>query len=110
MANVYQGTFPVQDTGSDGFAGLAPTAQFPPNPYGLHDTAGNVWEWVSDWKAPYTSEVQTDPKGPETGTEKVLRGGAWNGSDASWVRPSYRFALDPKLRSHGIGMRCAKTF
>jgi formylglycine-generating enzyme required for sulfatase activity len=39
----------------------------------------------------------------------VLRGGAWNGSDPAWVRPTYRFKSNPKLRSHGIGLRCAKT-
>ena len=96
---------------SDGWATTAPAGSFPKgaSQYGLQDVVGNVWEWVSDWKAPYTADPQTDPKGPATGTEKVLRGGSWNGSDPAWVRPSYRFALDPKLRSHGIGMRCAKT-
>ncbi|MFO0739890.1 MAG: bifunctional serine/threonine-protein kinase/formylglycine-generating enzyme family protein [Labilithrix sp.] len=96
---------------NDSWANTAPVGSFPKgaSQFGLQDVVGNVWEWVSDWKAPYTTDAQTDPKGPEVGTEKVLRGGAWNGSDPAWVRPSYRFALDPKLRSHGIGMRCAQT-
>jgi formylglycine-generating enzyme required for sulfatase activity len=95
----------------DGFATTAPVGSFPKgvSPFGLSDVVGNVWEWVGDWYAPYGPDKVTDPKGPATGTERVLRGGAWNGSDAAWVRPTYRFKINPKLRSHGIGVRCAKT-
>ena len=95
----------------DGFATTAPVGSFPngASPFGLQDVVGNVWEWVGDWYAPYGADALTDPKGPESGTERVLRGGAWNGSDPAWVRPTYRFKIDPKLRSHGIGVRCAKS-
>jgi formylglycine-generating enzyme required for sulfatase activity/serine/threonine protein kinase len=95
----------------DGFQTTAPVGSFPKgaSPFGLQDVVGNVWEWASDWYAPYTPGAAGDPPGAASGTERVLRGGAWNGSDPSWVRPTYRFKSTPGLRSHGIGFRCAKT-
>jgi len=93
----------------DGFATTAPVGSFPKgaSPFGLQDVVGNVWEWASDWYAPYTGGAQADPTGG-SGDDRVLRGGAWNGGDVSWVRPTYRFKSPPTLRSHGIGFRCAK--
>ena len=46
--NVFQGTFPIENTCADGYAGTAPVAAFPPNGYGLHNMTGNVWEWTAD--------------------------------------------------------------
>jgi formylglycine-generating enzyme required for sulfatase activity len=96
-------------TSDDGYATTAPVGSFPAGKsrYGLEDVVGNVWEWVADYSAPYTDEAQTDPKGPSKGTSRVIRGGAWNGAEPAWVRPTFRYWNDPKTKSHGVGFRCA---
>ncbi len=94
---------------SDGFATTAPVGHFPAgrSRFGPMDVVGNVWEWVADWQGPYTASEKVNPKGPATGEKKVIRGGGWNGSYKSWLRPSFRYAQDPTALSHGIGFRCA---
>lgn len=63
------------------YAGLVPSSSpvgaFAPNPFGLYDLCGNVWEWVWDWSARYSKDHQVNPIGPTTGTYRVFRGGAW---------------------------------
>jgi formylglycine-generating enzyme len=60
-------------------AAIQPTRRFPPNGYGLYAMSGGVWEWTRDWydAAYYAGSVPVNPTGPETGTEKVIRGGSW---------------------------------
>jgi formylglycine-generating enzyme required for sulfatase activity len=96
---------------SDQFATTAPVGKFEAgrSRFGPYDVVGNVWEWVADWEGAYTAEDKSNPTGPEAGEKKVIRGGAWNGSFASWLRPSFRYAQDPKAQSHGIGFRCVKS-
>ena len=94
----------------DGFANTAPVGSFPKGAsrYGVQDVVGNVWEWVADWFADYGKVEEINPTGPADGHEKVIRGGAWNGSYPSWVRPTFRYKDAPTKRSYGIGFRCAK--
>ena len=96
----------------DGFANTAPVGSFPAGKsrYGVQDVVGNVWEWTSDWYAPYTPTAAVDPKGPEhevSGDGRVIRGGAWNGAYPAWVRPTFRYHDAPTKKSYGIGFRCA---
>jgi len=95
----------------DGFSQTAPVGSFPlgRSRFGLLDVAGNVWEWVADWYGSYTAEPKHDPAGPNGGEARVIRGGAWNGSDPSWLNPSYRYGQRPDALSHGIGFRCAAS-
>jgi formylglycine-generating enzyme required for sulfatase activity len=98
--------------GDDGFPNTSPVGSFPAgrSRYGVDDVAGNVWEWVADWYAPYPhgADISDEPKGPSSGAGRVIRGGAWNSVDPAWVRPTFRFHDTPGKRGYGIGFRCAK--
>jgi len=95
----------------DSFIGTAPVGSFPAGATaaGVLDLAGNVWEWTADWYAPYTDAPVTDPKGPATGTQRVVRGGDFTGFMADWARPAYRWKTDPETFNHAIGFRCASA-
>lgn len=101
---------------SDGFAHTAPVGSFPPNPLGLHDMAGNVNEWVSDWFEIryYKNSPRDNPQGAERsnpsdrrggGTQKVYRGGAWK-TEPNSLRPAWRKGFETDYRLDGTGFRC----
>jgi formylglycine-generating enzyme required for sulfatase activity len=71
--------------------------------------SGNVWEWVWDWYGTYPSTSQTDPRGPTSGSYRVLRGGSFS-SNGYVCRVAYRFSDDPSDRYfYGVGFRSTRT-
>jgi len=74
QANVWQGTFPTSNAGSDGFSGRAPVGCFPANGYGLYDTIGNVWKWTSSlYATPDSKDAMPDMPMSKTPSSRVLR-------------------------------------
>ena len=83
-----------------------PVASLPPNPWGLHEMHDNVYEWCANYYADYSPTPQIDPQGPQTGTDRVLRGGSWDG-DGGHVRSANRFWYGPVHRYSYLGFRLA---
>ena len=125
-ANTFQGQFPIRDLAEDRFAGIAPTAQFPANPYGLHDIGGNVWEWCSDWyRADYYQQLSAEkkvvrnPTGPKdfwdpaepTEPKRVHRGGSFLCNDQYCTRYMIgsRCKGEVSTASNHVGFRCVRS-
>ena len=77
-----------------------------PNELGLYDMSGNVFEWCQDWKGSYSSNAQTNPTGPDSGSYRVIRGGCWDGGDRG-CRSSLRYYFSPGDRISYLGLRLA---
>ncbi len=78
-----------------------------PNAWGFHDMSGNAWEWVWDRQGPYEGDA-TDPRGPDTGQRRLLRGGSWD-FPPRYSRVAYRNAYPPDFHNEGTGFRVARN-
>jgi formylglycine-generating enzyme len=125
QCNIWQGDFPYKNTMLDSYERTAPVKSYRPNGYGLHDMAGNVWEWCADWYQrdlyrrradqgrivnPTGPPRSVDPARPFT-PQRVQRGGSFlcNDSYCSRYRPSARHGCSPDTGMSHVGFRCVKT-
>ena len=108
QCNIFTGTFPVEDTAEDGWAGTCPVDEYEPNGYGLYNCSGNVWEWCADWFTAHHSDEDSllDPSGPPMGLDRVAKGGSYlcHDSYCHRYRVGARLGLlpDSTLGHHGF--------
>ena len=98
---------------ADGYAGTCPVRAFPANGYGLHNVAGNVWEWCSDWFSPdyHLDAAPVDPAGPPRGSNRAMRGGSFlcHRSYCNRYRVAARTSNSPDSSTANLGFRCARS-
>ncbi len=125
LANVWQGSFPDQNSGEDGFPAAAPVKSFPPNGFMLYDMIGNVWEWCEDWYRTDAHETLAatglceNPRGPKESWDpespyskrRVTKGGSYLCAENYCVnyRPSARRGTDWDTGLPHVGFRCVMS-
>ncbi len=103
----YNGNYPMEGCAKGRYREeTVPANQFEPNGWGLKNMHGNVWEWCQDWYGAYDQNDVVDPKGPEKGANRVLRGGSWF-SNVRNCRSAYRYWLFPSVSDSFNGFRLA---
>ncbi len=112
MCNVFQGRFPHEDSGEDGYRGTCPVDAFPANDYGVYSVAGNVWEWCADfWSTDYHITATTEnPIGPPSGDSRVMKGGSYlcHDSYCNRYRLAARTSNTPDSATTNLGFRCVR--
>lgn len=125
QANIWQGKFPYQSSKPQGYIGTTPVKTYPPNPFGLYDMSGNVWQWCSDFyrhdffSMEKQKELSVDPIGPATSydpqepfaTKKVHRGGSFlcHSSYCKGYRVSARMKTGMDTSLNHLGFRCVMS-
>jgi formylglycine-generating enzyme required for sulfatase activity len=105
----YNGNYPYNNNAKGTYREkTTPVGSFAPNPWGLYDMHGNVYEWCWDWYGDYSRGAQTNPAGAASGSYRVIRGGGWDGS-ASYARSVYRLYDIPNYRDGAIGFRVVRS-
>ena len=112
LCNVWQGRFPTEDSGADGYKGSCPVDAFPPNGYGVYSITGNVWEWCADWFHPayHAAASRANPTGPPSGSAKVMKGGSFlcHASYCNRYRVAARTSNTPDSATANLGFRCVR--
>ena len=113
--NVWQGDFPTKNTVDDGYEWTAPVTAYRRQEGGFYNLIGNVWEWCSDWFSPswHCTENQftrINPSGPQSGENKVIKGGSFlcHDSYCNRYRLGARTANAPESATTNLGFRCAR--
>lgn len=113
--NIWQGSFPTQNSAEDGYAWTAPAKSFKANPWGFYNMSGNIWEWCGDWfspdwHVPASPKTRINPKGPSTGTARVIRGGSFlcHDSYCNRYRVGARTSNAPDSATTNMGFRVAR--
>ena len=112
LCNIWQGTFPKENTAEDGYTSVCPAQAFPPNGFGLYSVTGNTWEWCADWFHPtyHVDATPINPIGPPEGTVRVLKGGSYlcHKSYCNRYRVAARSSNTPDSATTNIGFRCVR--